>query len=115
MNKRVKPLLEAIEATIELVPWGVSAIYSWDQILIWDIRDDASFSIMETIAASVGHVDEVDKIQVYEDDTIGKSLIGILISKADGDDRHISDVAGDLRGRYVMATGDPLGDYPPPF
>jgi len=115
MANHLKPLLEAIEATIELVPWGVSAIYSWDQILIWDFRDDASFAIMEAIAASVGHVDEVDKIQVYEDDTIGRSLIGILISKADGDDRHLSEVAGDLRGRYVMATGEPFKDYPPPF
>lgn len=115
MNKRVKPLLQAIEPATAVMPWGVSPIYSWDQILIWDIRDDASFAIMEAIAASVGHVDEVDKIQVYEDDTIGVTLIGILISKADGDDRHLSEVAGDLCGRYVMATGDRFKDYPPPF
>lgn len=115
MDKHLKPLLQAIEPATAVMQWGVSAIYSWDQILIWDIGDDASFSIMETIAASVGHVDEVDKIQVYEDDTIGKSLIGILISKADGDDRHLSDIAGDLCGRYVMAAGEPFKNDPPPF
>jgi len=105
---RIIPILETLAATIEVMPWGVSAIHSCGCVLLWDSRDDADAAIMAAIASDNGGL-IVDEATITLPD--GRSILGTVLTIDDD----LEDFAADIRTAYLCATGPDPGTLENPF
>lgn len=108
----IRPLLEAIEPSCSVLPWGVANIASAGLVLAWDNRPESSRSILEAMASRYGEVIDTDCLDLPD----GISVIGVLFKPTPGEfDPAIADAASLLRGEMLLAGNRTDPDAPMPF
>jgi hypothetical protein len=103
------PILEALDATIGVMPWGVSTIPSCGCVILWDSREDADAAIMAAIARDQGGEVVEEAVHTCND---ARTILGAILKPSrDG----LDDYAGDVRTAYVHATGIDPNSLEEPF